>query len=32
VINDKTNRGYTFFQDMDWLSCCEQRQNLHLLI
>jgi hypothetical protein len=32
VINDKKNRGHTFFQDLDWLSCCEQWQSLHLLI
>ena len=32
VINDKKNRRHTFFHDLDWLSCCEQWQSLHLLI
>ena len=26
------NRGQTFFQDLDWLSCGEWWQSLHLLI
>jgi hypothetical protein len=32
VINDKKNRGHTFFQDLDWLSCGERWQSLHLLL
>ncbi len=32
VIKDKKNRGHAFFQDLDWLSYCEQWQSLHLLI
>ncbi len=31
VIYDKKSRGHTFFQDLDWLSCGEQWQSLHLL-
>ncbi len=26
------NRSHSFFQDLDWLSRCEQWQSLHLLI
>ncbi len=28
----KKNRGHTFFQDLDWLSCGERCQSLHLLV
>ena len=32
IPSDNNTRGHTFSQDLDWLSCCERGQSLHLLI
>ena len=32
IPSDNNTRGHTFSQDLDWLSCGERWQSLHLLI